>query len=83
MTIQQFMEENKIAILVEANIETKCFDIVKGKAELQSQDLFEQLILVSPAYTLTVIYPFKIADKLFRQIKFCRLVIYLIETIDI
>lgn len=45
MQIQQFMEENDIAIFVKADLNTTEFEIIHGKMEIESMDLFEQLIL--------------------------------------
>ena len=47
MTINEFMKENHLAILVEADIKNKVFLIRKNDIELESYDLFEQLILFS------------------------------------
>lgn len=45
MTIEEFMEKNNIAILVKGDLKTQSFDIVKKDVELESKDLFEQIIL--------------------------------------
>lgn len=47
MNINEFMKENHLAILVEADIKNKVFLIRKNDIELESYDLFEQLILFS------------------------------------
>ena len=45
MNINEFIEKNDIAIVVKANLQEKDFDIIKRDLELESYDLFEQLIL--------------------------------------
>ena len=47
MNINEFMKENHLAILVEADIKNKVFLIRRNDIELESYDLFEQLILFS------------------------------------
>ena len=45
MSIQKFIEDNNIAILVKADLNTNEFEITQGKTGIESRDLFEQLIL--------------------------------------
>ncbi|WP_035783197.1 hypothetical protein, partial [Butyrivibrio sp. NC2007] len=45
MNINEFIEKYNIAIVAEADIENKRFEIIKRDKELESYDLFEQLIL--------------------------------------
>jgi vacuolar-type H+-ATPase subunit C/Vma6 len=47
MNLYEFMEQNNIAIVAKADFKNKKFDIVKRDVELESFDLFEQLILFS------------------------------------
>lgn len=44
MKIKQFMKENDIAIFVKADLKTRKFEIIHGDTEIESMDLFEQLI---------------------------------------
>lgn len=44
MNLDEFMEKNDIAIAVKADLQEKSFDINKRDLELESYDLFEQLI---------------------------------------
>lgn len=43
--VKQFMQKNNLAILAEADVKENMFHIYKINIELQSYDLFEQLIL--------------------------------------
>ncbi len=45
MNINKFIEENDIVIVAKINLQEKYFDIIKRDLELESYDLFEQLIL--------------------------------------
>jgi hypothetical protein len=45
MNLNEFIEKNGIAIVAKANLQEKSFDIIKKDLELESYDLFEQLIL--------------------------------------
>ena len=45
MNISDFIEKNDIAILAKADLGNQRFDIIKKDVELESYDLFEQLIL--------------------------------------
>lgn len=45
MNINEFIENNAIAILAKADLRYKRFDIIKKDIELESYNLFEQLIL--------------------------------------
>ena len=45
MKIDEFIIENDIAIFVEVDLKNKRFNIIKMDIELESYDLFEQLIL--------------------------------------
>ena len=45
MKIDEFIIKNDIAIFVKADLRNKRFDIKKMDVELESYDLFEQLIL--------------------------------------
>lgn len=45
MSINDFIEKNNIAILAKADLRNQRFDIIKKDVELESYDLFEQLIL--------------------------------------
>ncbi len=47
MDIDEFIKKNDIIIFVKADLENKKFDIIKMDVELESYDLFEQLILFS------------------------------------
>lgn len=47
MNIYEFMEQNNITIAAKADLSNKIFDITKRNVELESFDLFEQLILFS------------------------------------
>lgn len=52
MGIDEFIRENGIAIFVIVDLKSKRFDIKKMNVELESYDLFEQLILFSNADSL-------------------------------
>ncbi len=45
MSINDFIEKNNIAIFVKADLKTKRMEIIKRNVELESYDLFQQLIL--------------------------------------
>lgn len=45
MSINDFIEKNNIAIFAKADLKTKKFEIIKRNVELESYDLFQQLIL--------------------------------------
>ena len=45
--IKELMEKNNLVFLVEVDINSDIFHIYKGNKELESYDLFEQLILFS------------------------------------
>ncbi len=45
MNINDFIERNNIAIFAKADLKSKTFDIIKRDVELESYDLFQQLIL--------------------------------------
>ncbi len=45
MNLNEFMEKNNIVIVAKANLQEKSFEIIKNNLELESYDLFEQLIL--------------------------------------
>ena len=45
MNLNEFIEKNYIAIVAIANLQEKSFDIIKRDLELESYDLFEQLII--------------------------------------
>ena len=45
MNLNEFMEKNNIVIVAKANLQEKSFEIIKNDLELESYDLFEQLIL--------------------------------------
>lgn len=47
INIREFMQNNNITILVEVDVKDKMFHIYKINKELQSYDLFEQIILFS------------------------------------
>ncbi len=47
MNFYEFINKNDIAILVIANVRNKRFDIIKKNIELESCDLFENLIVFS------------------------------------
>lgn len=44
MSVEQFMEKNSIAILVEVDLKDKKMDVKKTDIEMESPDLFKQLI---------------------------------------
>ena len=44
MNVEEFMKKNNIAILVEVDLKNKKMDIKKTDIELESPDLFKQLI---------------------------------------
>ena len=44
MNINEFIEKYNIAIVAEADIENKRFEIIKRDRELESYDLFELII---------------------------------------
>lgn len=52
MNISDFIEKNDIAILARADLRNKRFDIIKRDVELESYDLFEQLILFNSVVNL-------------------------------
>lgn len=52
MSVNEFMNENGIAIYAEADLTAGTFRIVKRDAELESYALFEQLILYQSAENL-------------------------------
>ena len=52
MSINNFIEKNDIAILAKADLRNQRFDIIKKDVELESYDLFEQLILFSSVENL-------------------------------
>lgn len=52
MEIDEFIRKNDIAIFVIVDLKSKRFDIKKMNVELESYDLFEQLILFSNADSL-------------------------------
>lgn len=52
MEIDEFISKNDIAIFVIVDLKSKRFDIKKMNVELESYDLFEQLILFSNADSL-------------------------------
>lgn len=52
MDISDFIEKNHIAILVKADLRNRRFDIIKKDIELESYDLFEQLILFNSVENL-------------------------------
>lgn len=52
MEIDEFIEENRIGIFVEADLERKVFYIRKMDRELESYDLFQQLILYNSTENL-------------------------------
>ncbi len=45
MDIKEFAEQNNIAIIAKAGVNDTCFEILKRDLELESYDLFNQLIL--------------------------------------
>lgn len=45
MNLNEFMEKNNIVIVAKANLQEKTFEIIKNDLELESYDLFEQLII--------------------------------------
>ena len=45
MNLNEFMEKNNIVIVAKANLQGKSFEIIKNDLELESYDLFEQLII--------------------------------------
>jgi len=45
MNLNEFIEKNDIAIVAKANLQEKTFEIIKNDLELESYDLFEQLIV--------------------------------------
>ena len=45
MNLNEFIEKNDIAIVAKANLQEKTFEIIKRDLELESYDLFEQLIV--------------------------------------
>lgn len=45
MNINDFIEKNDIAIIAKADLNNKRFEIIKRDVELESFDLFEQLVL--------------------------------------
>ena len=45
MNLNEFMKKNNIVIVAKANLQEKSFEIIKNNLELESYDLFEQLIL--------------------------------------
>ena len=47
MNIYEFMEQNSIAIVAKVDLINKSFNIVKRDVEIESFDLFEQLIMFS------------------------------------
>ena len=52
MVVDEFMNENGIAIYAEADLTAATFRIVKRDAALESYALFEQLILCQSAENL-------------------------------
>ena len=52
MNISDFIEKNDIAILAKADLGKQRFDIIKKDVELESYDLFEQLILFNSVENL-------------------------------
>lgn len=52
MDISDFIEKNDIAILVKADLKNRRFDIIKQDVELETYDLFEQLILFNSVENL-------------------------------
>lgn len=52
MNISDFIEKNDIAILAKADLGNQRFDIIKKDVELESYDLFEQLILFNSVENL-------------------------------
>ena len=52
MNISDFIEKNDIAILGKADLRNQRFDIIKKDVELESYDLFEQLILFNSVENL-------------------------------
>ena len=52
MSINELIEKNNIAIVAKADLKNKRFEIIKSNLELESYDLFEQLILFGNTDTL-------------------------------
>ena len=46
MKIDEFIEKNDIAIFVKVDLRNKRFEIIKKDVDLESYDLFEQLIIL-------------------------------------
>ena len=52
MSINELIEKNNIAIVAKADLKNKRFEIINSNLELESYDLFEELILFGNTDTL-------------------------------
>ena len=67
MNLNEFIEKNDIAIVAIANLQEKSFDIIKRDLELESYDLFEQLILHGSVENLMVNIEGQILPRIWTQ----------------
>lgn len=67
MTIIDFMEKNEIAIFAKADLKNKRFEIVKNDVELESYDLFEQLVLFGKVENLEASIEGQIMPRMWAQ----------------
>lgn len=67
MNICEFMEQNNIAIAAKADLKNKIFNISKRDVQLESFDLFEQLILYNNIDNLVAILDGQILPRIWVQ----------------
>lgn len=67
MTIDEFIEANNIAIVVEADLRNKRFFIRKTERKLEAYDLFKQLILYRNTECLLESITGRIMPKMWKQ----------------
>ena len=67
MNISDFIEKNDIAILAKADLRNQRFDIIKKDVELESYDLFEQLILFNSVENLMESLSGQLLPKIWTQ----------------
>ena len=67
MKIEDFIVQNNIGIFVKADIRNKIFDIKKMDIELESYDLFNQLVLMGSVEGLVESVTGQLMPRMWRQ----------------
>ncbi|SFU55401.1 hypothetical protein [Butyrivibrio sp. INlla21] len=67
MNINEFIKKNNIAIVARADLSNKSFEIIKRDLELESYDLFEQLIIYGTVDNLVASTEGQILPRIWTQ----------------